>query len=123
MSKHEQTSADGAYHVAYGYDNPLSTYFLQVYMAAQQRRADEAAARIETAYAQGGQPTDADCRLADETGMILWLGTTTGELPTVEALVAAALPYVAIPAETITVLRATQASAPGPTALQATLRA
>jgi hypothetical protein len=120
--RYTQTSEDGHYSAEFGYDNPLSTYYLQIFDVRQKQLADEAAARIDAAYDGGGEPTEDDCRLADKTGMVVWVGTRTAELPTVESLAAKAAPYVTIPAETIEALRADQAAAPGPTSFQRGMR-
>lgn len=122
MSKYDQTSADGKYEVVYGYDNPLESFYIRVYDIAQRQLADAAAARIDEAFASEQEPSAEDCRLADQTGQIVDLGSLTKELPTIDALVRAAAPYIIIPQETIERLVSDQKNAPGPSSLQRALR-
>ena len=95
--KYQQASLDNKYLAIYGYDNPLETFYLQVYDTTEP-------------VAQ------------KEDRLITWLGTLTGELPTIETLIQAAAPYVVIPQPIIQRLNTDQQTASGPTSLQRWLR-
>jgi|SRR5215216_5070350 hypothetical protein len=96
--RYQQASHDSKYLTIYGYDNPLETFYLQVYETAAER------------------VTESEGRL------IAWLGTLTGELPTIETLIQAAAHYVVIPQPIIKKLETDQQTASGPTPLQRWLR-
>jgi hypothetical protein len=95
--KYHQVSLDNKYLAIYGYDNPLDTFYLQVYDTTE--------------------PVT-----EKEDTLITWLGTLTGELPTIDALIQAAAPYVVIPQPIIKKLETDQQTASGPTPLQRCLR-
>lgn len=109
--KYEQVSSDGKYRTVYGYDNPLETFYLQVFEVKEE---SPSAAEVSLILD--------DAAWEREIGLVVWLGTLTGEIPTVDDLVNTTAPYVIIPEVTIEKLRADQQSAPGPTPLQRAVR-
>lgn len=64
-----------------GWDNPLQTFFGQVY------RIDEEGERVDL--------YEEDC--VEKDGTILWVGASVGEIATVEDLAARLRPFVELP--------------------------
>lgn len=120
--KYEQLTTDGKYRTVYGYDNPLETFYFQVFEIRQESSGNSTVTSLDDSRTAEVPVVEDDSAWEREIGLVLWLGTLTGEIPTVEALVEAAAPYVAIPEVTVEKLRADQQSAPGPTPFQRAIR-
>lgn len=119
--KYEQLSTDGKHRVVYGYDNPLETFYLQVFEVKDESPGDGAPTAAND-VPPDSDVVDDDSSWEREIGLIAWLGTLTGEILTVADLVKAAAPYVSIPEATREKLNADQQSAPGPTPFQRAIR-
>lgn len=105
MSRHTIEARDpDRFECIVGYDPPLDTFFGQIIdrMArARLERAQEEGERRDSAYAEatseGVGPDTGESEDGDY--FVLWVGTTVGEVPTVEALTAALAPYVSLTPE------------------------
>lgn len=122
MSRYEQLSTDGKHRVVYGYDNPLDTFFLQVFELKEENPGNSAAIGADDARSDIEPVADDDASWDREVGLIAWLGTLTGQVPIVDDLISAAAPYVSIPETTLEKLKADQQNAPGPTPFQRAIR-
>ena len=91
MSRHSIPAQDPALTAIVGWDNPLQTFFAQVFDPS-----------IEE----------------DDEADLLWLGTTLQAIPTVAALQAALTGWATIPAAIVDRLSRDQQAATPPTALQ-----
>lgn len=89
MSRHYISTAPDE--IVVGWDPPLQTYFLQISGPAKSEEEDE---------------------------LVLWLGASPGELPTVESLAAALAPYAPLPKELAWKLEEDKAESPLPSELQ-----
>lgn len=102
MSRHTVEARDpDRFECIVGYDPPLDTFFGQVIdreilarlvQAQEERKRTDAEATSEVVEPDFGESEDEDY-------FVLWVGTTVGEVPTVEALTAALAPYVSLTAE------------------------
>ena len=95
MSRHELPGRDPNHTVYVGYDRGLKTFFGQVEDNEIQRAGFEAADRVNEAYGQNREPSEADVRASGRDAVIFWIGADRPEqVTTVEQLAAALAPYV-----------------------------
>lgn len=96
MSRHEIKGNSPQHECVVGYDAPLESYFVQVMDVKRRALAEEAAARMDQAIADN-QPFDSrDASIANDDGMLLWIGTSEKELETVDALEECLRDYVTL---------------------------
>lgn len=109
--------------IEFGFDAALDTFYFQVIDVEQSRRADEAAERIEAAIRASVDYDEADARAADNTGLLIWQGTSPEEIKTADELARLMEPYITLDEETKGKLRADQLrDAHPPTQLQRMMR-
>ena len=97
MSRYKVDAIDTQhYAVIVGWDNPIQTFFAQVWDLAKEEKDDEAC--------------------------VFWVGTHAGSVPTVTALAQAISAYAVLPADIATQLERDQASSASPTPLQQWVR-
>ena len=93
MSRYHVDAKDAEHFtVIVGWDNPMQTFFVQVWDLAKEEDDDEAC--------------------------VFWIGTHPGSVPTVTALVQAMSAYAALPGDIATQLERDQALSEPPTPLQ-----
>lgn len=100
MSRHTVAALSSAHSCDLGFDPGLATFYAQIINRERKRIADEAGERLDEAISSNQPYSEEDARAADDDAIILWVGTTPGELQTVEALAEAIAPYVQLNAET-----------------------
>lgn len=119
MSRHTIEARDPErFTVAVGYDAALATYFGQVIDRRIERDEEERAARI----AAGEQDDDED-ETPERDAVVLWIGTTVGEVPTVAELARLIETYAVLTFEFARTLQEDQrGGAHPPTPLQRKMR-
>jgi hypothetical protein len=110
MSRHTiEAGEPAAFEIVIGYDPPLDSFFAQVINREVRARIERAQEERERAYRDAltrGVEPDADRDEAeDEDYFTLWVGTTVGEVQTVEDLAEALAPYAVISPEMRETLR------------------
>lgn len=110
MSRHTiEAEEPGRYEIVVGYDPPLDSFFGQVIDREVHARLERAQEEREQSYseaaARGVKPETVEDETAEEDYFTLWVGTTVGEVPTVEALAEALSRYAALTPEMRETLR------------------
>lgn len=111
MSRHTiEAGEPGRYEIIVGYDPPLDSFFGQVIDREVRARIERAQEEHERAYrealASGVGPETNENEAEDEDYFTLWVGTTVGEVPTVDVLAEALAPYATLTPEMRETLRA-----------------
>lgn len=128
MSRHTiEAEEPGRYDIIVGYDPPLDSFFGQVIDREVRARLERAQEERERAYSEAvsrGIETETDEEeTADEDYFVLWVGTTVGEVPTVEALAKALSGYATLtPDIQETLQQDRECEAHPPTAFQQMMR-
>lgn len=110
MSRHTiEAREPAAFEIVVGYDPPLDTFFGQVINREVRARIERAREERERAYrdalTRGVAPQNERDEAEDEDYFTLWVGTTGGEVQTVEALAEALAPYAVLTPEMQEALR------------------
>ena len=128
MSRHTiEAGEPAAFEIVVGYDPPLDTFFGQVIDREVRARIEHAREKRERAcrdaLAGGIEPETGGDAAEDQDYFTLWVGTTVGEVTTVEALTEALAPYATLtPEMQETLLRDRDREAHPPTSYQQLMR-
>lgn len=110
MSRHTVEAREPErYEIVVGFDPPLDTFFGQVIdretRATVEHRQERREQLYRDALASGVEPEPDDDESTDEDYFTLWVGTSVGEVLTVEALADALAPFATLTPELRETLR------------------
>ena len=108
MSRHTiEAGEPGRYEIIAGYDPPLDSFFGQVIYREVRARIERAQDAREWAYREAlSKGVEPEMDEDEDDYFTLWVGTTVGEVPTVERLAEALAPYAVLTPEMLETLRA-----------------